>query len=31
MFHGYDGGRPDLPFVGLCTFGKSPRLVRVAA
>jgi len=22
--HGYEGGRLDLPFVGLCTFGKYP-------
>ena len=22
--HGYDGGRLDLPFVGICTFGKRP-------
>ena len=22
--HGYEGGRLDLPFVGLCTFGKNP-------
>jgi agmatinase len=22
--HGYEGGRLDLPFVGLCTFGKRP-------
>ena len=22
--HGYDGGRLDLPFVGICTFGKYP-------
>ena len=24
MAHGYEGGRLDLPFVGICTFGKSP-------
>lgn len=24
MAHGYDSGRLDLPFVGFCTFGKSP-------
>lgn len=24
MAHGYEGGRLDLPFVGLCTFGKYP-------
>ncbi len=24
MTHGYDSGRLDLPFVGICTFGKSP-------
>jgi len=22
--HGYDNGRLDLPFVGICTFGKNP-------
>jgi len=22
--HGYEGGRLDLPFVGICTFGKRP-------
>ena len=22
--HGYDGGRLNLPFVGLCSFGKYP-------
>ena len=22
--HGYESGRLDLPFVGICTFGKSP-------
>ena len=22
--HGYEGGRLDLPFVGICTFGKYP-------
>ena len=22
--HGYDNGRMDLPFVGICTFGKNP-------
>ena len=22
--HGYEGGRLDLPFVGLCTFQKRP-------
>jgi len=22
--HGYEGGRLDLPFVGVCTFGKNP-------
>ncbi|MEM6971943.1 MAG: agmatinase [Pseudomonadota bacterium] len=22
--HGYDGGRLDLPFTGICTFGKRP-------
>ncbi len=24
MAHGYEGGRLDLPFVGICTFGKYP-------
>jgi len=24
MAHGYDNGRLDLPFVGICTFAKSP-------
>ena len=24
MAHGYEGGRLDLPFVGICTFGKNP-------
>ncbi|MEL6679676.1 MAG: agmatinase [Pseudomonadota bacterium] len=24
MAHGYDGGRLDLPFTGICTFGKYP-------
>jgi len=24
MKHGYDGGRLNLPFVGICTFGKYP-------
>ncbi|MEM8556179.1 MAG: agmatinase [Pseudomonadota bacterium] len=24
MTHGYDSGRLNLPFVGVCTFGKSP-------
>lgn len=24
MAHGYETGRLDLPFVGICTFGKSP-------
>ncbi len=24
MSHGYEGGRLDLPFVGICTFGKYP-------
>jgi len=24
MAHGYDDGRLNLPFVGICTFGKSP-------
>jgi len=24
MAHGYESGRLDLPFVGICTFGKSP-------
>ena len=24
MAHGYDSGRLNLPFVGICTFGKSP-------
>ena len=24
MTHGYDGGRLNLPFVGICTFGKYP-------
>ena len=24
MAHGYDSGRLDLPFVGICTFGKYP-------
>ena len=22
--HGYESGRLNLPFVGICTFGKSP-------
>lgn len=26
MSHGYEGGRLDLPFVGICTFGKSPHV-----
>ena len=24
MAHGYDSGRLDLPFVGICSFGKYP-------
>jgi len=24
MAHGYEGGRLNLPFVGICTFGKNP-------
>ncbi len=24
MAHGYESGRLDLPFVGICTFGKYP-------
>lgn len=24
MSHGYESGRLDLPFVGICTFGKNP-------